>query len=46
MDQLKGVLDYNAIDPEHPAHGQHLGILLVELGVGNTVFSAMLDLCW
>jgi len=35
-------LEYNALDPEHPAHGQHLGILLVELGVGVTVFSAML----
>jgi multicomponent Na+:H+ antiporter subunit B len=35
-------LEYNALDPEHPAHGQHLGILLVELGVGITVFSAML----
>lgn len=41
---LKGgeFLEYNALDPEHPAHGQHLGILLVELGVGITVFSAML----
>lgn len=35
-------LDYNALDPAHPQHGQHLGILLVELGVGITVFSAML----
>lgn len=35
-------LEYNALDPEHPAHGQHLGILLVELGVGITVFSAIL----
>jgi len=35
-------LEYNALDPDHPAHGQHLGILLVELGVGVTVFSAML----
>ena len=30
-------LDYSAFDPGHPAHGQHLGILLVELGVGITV---------
>jgi multicomponent Na+:H+ antiporter subunit B len=30
------------LSPEHPAHGQHLGILLVELGVGITVCSAML----
>lgn len=35
-------LDYNALDPAHPAHGQHIGILLVELGVGITVFSAIL----
>jgi len=41
---LKGglFLEYNALDPDHPAHGQHLGILLVELGVGITVFSSML----
>ena len=37
-------LDYDAIDPEHPSHGQHLGILLVELGVGITVASVMLML--
>lgn len=35
-------LDYTAIDPDHPSHGQHLGILLVELGVGITVFAVML----
>jgi len=35
-------LEYNALDRAHPAHGQHVGILLVELGVGITVFSAML----
>lgn len=34
-------LDYSAIDPANPAHGQHLGILLVELGVGLTVFAVM-----
>jgi multicomponent Na+:H+ antiporter subunit B len=41
---LKGgkFLEYNVLSPEHPAHGQHLGILLVELGVGITVCSAML----
>ena len=27
-------LDYAAIDPQHPSHGQHLGILIVEAGVG------------
>lgn len=32
-------LDYNVL--RHGYHGQHLGILLVELGVGLTVTSAM-----
>ncbi|WP_348673942.1 Na(+)/H(+) antiporter subunit B [uncultured Abyssibacter sp.] len=40
----RAFLDYSAIDPEHPSHGQHLGILLVELGVGITVASVMLML--
>lgn len=35
-------LDYSAIDPSDPKHGQHIGILLVELGVGITVFAVML----
>ena len=35
-------LDYNKLDSHDPAHGQHLGILLVELGVGITVASVML----
>ena len=34
-------LDYTAIDPQHPSHGQHLGILIVELGVGITVTGVM-----
>ena len=34
-------LDYSALAHE-PTHGQHLGILLVELGVGMTVASTML----
>ena len=34
-------LDYNFLADE-PTHGQHLGIFLVELGVGVTVFSTML----
>jgi multicomponent Na+:H+ antiporter subunit B len=34
-------LDYNALDHHHPVHGQHLGILLVELGVGLTVTAVM-----
>ena len=37
-------LDYNAIDPHHPAHGQHMGILMIEAGVGSTVTSAMLGI--
>ena len=36
-----GFLDYAAIDPKHPVHGQHLGILIVELGVGITVTGVM-----
>jgi multicomponent Na+:H+ antiporter subunit B len=34
-------LDYAAFDPGHPEHGQHLGILFVELGVGVTVTGVM-----
>jgi len=34
-------LDYNVLNSHSPAHGQHLGILLVELGVGITVTCAM-----
>lgn len=33
-------LNYNALAHD-PLHGQHYGILLIELGVGMTVFSAM-----
>ncbi len=33
-------LDYSALAHD-PVHGQHLGILLVELGVGTTVASVM-----
>lgn len=33
-------LNYNSLAHD-PLHGQHYGILLVELGVGMTVFSAM-----
>ena len=35
-------LGYDALDPKDPKHGQHVGILLVELGVGITVASTML----
>jgi multicomponent Na+:H+ antiporter subunit B len=34
-------LDYNVLLHD-PVHGQHLGIFLVELGVGITVWSVML----
>jgi len=37
-------LDYNVLDSHDPAHGQHLGILLVELGVGITVSSVMVTI--
>jgi multicomponent Na+:H+ antiporter subunit B len=37
-------LDYYFINLYDPVHGQHLGILLVELGVGVTVTSVMLRL--
>ena len=37
----KPFLDYSALAHD-PVHGQHLGILLVELGVGLTVFSVVL----
>ena len=36
-------LDYNVLRHD-PVHGQHLGILLVELGVGITVASVMVTL--
>ncbi len=34
-------LDYDVLDAHNPMHGQHLGILLVELGVGITVASVI-----
>ena len=34
-------LDYNVLNDHNPSHGQHLGILLVEAGVGITVCCAM-----
>lgn len=37
-------LDYGALDGHDPVHGQHLGILLVELGVGITVAAVMLTI--
>ena len=35
------LLEYGLLDHHDPAHGQHLGILLVEAGVGLTVAAAM-----
>jgi multicomponent Na+:H+ antiporter subunit B len=35
-------LDYDALNPAQPTDGQHLGILLVELGVGITVAGVMM----
>jgi multicomponent Na+:H+ antiporter subunit B len=35
-------LEYGVLDGHDPVHGQHLGILLVELGVGITVTFVML----
>ncbi len=37
-------LDYGAFKPDHPSHGQHWGILAVELGVGVTVTGVMLTI--
>ena len=36
-------LDYNVLDSD-PVAGQHLGILLIELGVGVTVAATMISL--
>ena len=35
-------LDYKVLDAHDPMHGLHLGILLIELGVGLTVSASML----
>ncbi len=35
-------LNYSVFTPDHPSHGQHYGILLVELGVLLAVASVML----
>jgi multicomponent Na+:H+ antiporter subunit B len=37
-------LEYDILDSHDPTHGQHLGILLVELGVGITVTFVMLGI--
>ena len=36
-------LDYNVL-LDDPVHGQHLGIMLIELGVGVTVASTMINI--
>ena len=38
----RNFLDYDALSPAAPMHGQHWGILLVEAGVGITVASTIL----
>ena len=37
-------LEYAVLGGDDPAHGQHLGILLIELGVGITVFAVMVTI--
>ena len=37
-------LNYNAIDSHDPVHGQHLGILIIEFGVGITVAAVMITI--
>jgi len=34
-------LEYGVLDAHSPEHGQHLGILVIELGVGITVAAVM-----
>ena len=37
-------LDYGAFQPAHSSHGQHWGILAVEVGVGVTVTGVMISI--
>ena len=37
-------LEYGVLNHHDPSHGQHDGLLLIELGVGLTVFAAMLKI--
>jgi len=37
-------LEYSALARHDPVHGQHLGIMLVEAGVGLTVASVMISI--
>ncbi len=45
VSMLKGgnFLDYNVL-AQDPIHGQHYGIIIIELGVGITVFAVMLSI--
>lgn len=37
-------LDYDSLNPGHPETGQHVGILLVESGIGLTVAAVMISI--
>jgi multicomponent Na+:H+ antiporter subunit B len=37
-------LEYSALSPQHPIHGQHWGLLAIEFGVGTTVASGMISI--
>lgn len=36
-------LNYNALNPEYPSGGQHVGLLIVEFGVGVTVTGVLIS---
>jgi len=42
--QGKKFLDYSALSHHDPVHGQHLGLFLVELGVGITVTTVVVSI--
>lgn len=35
-------LEYGVFTPDHPEHGQHWGLLIIEFGVGVTVAAVMI----
>lgn len=37
-------LNYGVLDSHDPVHGQHLGILIIEFGVGTTVAAVMITI--
>lgn len=37
-------LDYNTLNSDHPEHGQHAGILIVEAAIGLTVATVMISI--